>query len=251
MYVIRSSRYVAKDQNRACGLPGTLAGFWLKVKATQFAVMRLQVTGFADVAKYRRGHKVRGSFTMGTCGRLAAMLAAVGVLGGVVLAAGPARADKRVALVIGNGGYRNAPRLANPPSDARDVGEALKRSGFETVVGINLDKAAMDSATVRFSRLARDSDVAIFYYSGHAMQYNGLNYLLPVDARLNDEADLRLLPRVDDIVADLQRAKRACASWCSIPAATIRWPRSSSARSGRPADSPFSAGWPELTIPRA
>src|SRR5262249_41462072 len=129
---------------------------------------------------------------MTTFGRVASMIAALGVLGGVVFAAGPARADKRVALVIGNGGYKNAPRLSNPPRDAQDVGEALKRSGFETVVGIDLDRAGMDSATVRFSRLARDSDVAIFYYSGHAMQYNGINYLMPVDARLTDEADLRL-----------------------------------------------------------
>ena len=61
--------------------------------------------------------------------------------------------------------------------------------------------------TVRFARAARTADVAMFYYSGHAMQFNGVNYLMPVDARLEDEEDLRRLTRVDDIMNDLQQAK--------------------------------------------
>jgi hypothetical protein len=65
----------------------------------------------------------------------------------------------------------------------------------------------MEDATIRFSRAARRADVAMFYYSGHAMQLNGINYLMPVDATLSDEADLRRMARVDDIVADLQQAK--------------------------------------------
>jgi uncharacterized caspase-like protein len=125
----------------------------------------------------------------------------------LLMSAGPASADKRVALVIGNGAYVNAAHLPNPPNDARDVADALKRSGFETMLGIDLDKGGMDAAAVRFARAARDADVAMFYYSGHAMQYAGINYLLPIDAKLTDEADLRLSERVDDIVADLQRAK--------------------------------------------
>ncbi len=124
-----------------------------------------------------------------------------------LMSVAPAAADKRVALVIGNGAYRNAPRLPNPPNDAQDVAAALKRSGFDTIVGLDLDRAGMDAAAIRFARSARDADVALFYYSGHAMQYAGINYLVPVDARLTDEADLRLLARVDDIVADLQKAK--------------------------------------------
>jgi Caspase domain/VHL beta domain len=120
---------------------------------------------------------------------------------------GPALAEKRVALVIGNGAYQNAPRLPNPPNDAEDVGAALKRSGFETILRVDLDKAGMDEAAIAFSRAARAADVAVFYYSGHAMQFAGVNYLMPVDARLNDEADFRRMARVDDIVADLQQAK--------------------------------------------
>jgi hypothetical protein len=120
---------------------------------------------------------------------------------------GPALADKRVALVIGNGAYVNARPLPNPPNDAQDVAAALKRSGFETILGMDLDKAAMDEIEIRFSRVARDADVAVFYYSGHAMQINGINYLAPIDTKLVDAADLRRMERVDDIVADLQQAR--------------------------------------------
>jgi uncharacterized caspase-like protein len=57
------------------------------------------------------------------------------------------------------------------------------------------------------SRAAHDADVALVYYSGHAMQFGGSNYLMPVDAALHDQADLRRLTRIDDIVADLKQAK--------------------------------------------
>jgi uncharacterized caspase-like protein len=123
------------------------------------------------------------------------------------LAAWPASADNRVALVIGNGAYAHAPHLPNPSHDAEDVAAALKRNGFQTIVGIDLDKAGMEEATIKFARAARTADVAMFYYSGHALQYAGINYLIPVDARLTDEADLRRMSRVDEIVADLQQAR--------------------------------------------
>jgi len=65
----------------------------------------------------------------------------------------------------------------------------------------------MEDAAIRFARAARTADVALFYYSGHALQFNGVNYLAPVDTILKDEADLRRMTRVDQIVADLQQAK--------------------------------------------
>lgn len=134
-------------------------------------------------------------------------LAAVVLLPYLALHAAPALADKRVALVIGNGAYRNATPLPNPRNDAQDVAAALTRTGFETIIGIDLDRAGMDKAAVSFNRAARDADVAVFYYSGHALQFAGVNYLMPVDAKLIDEADLRLMARVDDVVTDLQQAK--------------------------------------------
>jgi hypothetical protein len=119
----------------------------------------------------------------------------------------PAFAERRVALVIGNGAYLHAPHLPNPPHDAEDVAAALRRSGFDTVLGLDLDKNKMEDAAINFAKAARNADVAIFYYSGHAMQYAGVNYLIPIDLALTDEADLRRATRVDDILDDLKQAK--------------------------------------------
>jgi hypothetical protein len=115
--------------------------------------------------------------------------------------------EMRVALVIGNGAYQNVPRLPNPRNDATDVATVLKRTGFDTMLAIDLDKAGIEEATIRFARAARAADVALFYYSGHALQFAGANFLVPVDAKMTDETDLRRMTRVDDIVADLQQAK--------------------------------------------
>ncbi|WP_083909709.1 caspase family protein [Rhodopseudomonas sp. B29] len=131
-------------------------------------------------------------------------VAAVALVFGLTL---PGLAETRIALVIGNGAYRNIPRLPNPPKDATAVAAALERSGFDTIKAIDLDERGMEDAAIRFAKAARSADVALFYYSGHAMQFNGVNYLAPVDATLTDESDLRRLTRVDEIVADLQQAK--------------------------------------------
>lgn len=116
-------------------------------------------------------------------------------------------ADARVALVIGNGAYRNVPRLTNPANDATDVAAALKAVGFETIVATDLDRAGMDEIAIRFARVAQNADIALLYYSGHALQFAGVNYLAPTDTQMKDVADLRRLVRLDDMVADLQQAK--------------------------------------------
>jgi Caspase domain len=125
----------------------------------------------------------------------------------LVLFAAPALAETRVALVIGNGAYVHSANLPNPPNDAADVTATLKNSQFDVIGGSNLSQSEMQDLTIRFARMARDADVALFYYSGHAMQFNGVNYLMPIDAELKDEADLKRFTRVDDILEDLQQAK--------------------------------------------
>jgi hypothetical protein len=115
----------------------------------------------------------------------------------------PAFADNRVALVIGNSAYARVPHLPNPVHDAEDVAAALKRSGFEIIVATDLDKAGMDEAMIKFARAARTAEVAMFYYTGHALQFGGINYLVPVDAQINE----RRMVRVDDVIADMQPAK--------------------------------------------
>ena len=99
----------------------------------------------------------------------------------------------RVALVIGNSGYRNVDRLANPANDARLMATVLKTAGF-TLVGdgpqLDLDKPRFDRAVQAFGRALQGADVALFYYSGHGMQVGGVNWLVPVDASPTGPRDL-------------------------------------------------------------
>lgn len=115
---------------------------------------------------------------------------------------------RRVALVLGNSVYKNMPSLQNPKNDAADVETSLKSLGFETVMATDLDRAAMNSAIDRFSRLVPGANVALVYYSGHGMQFAGKNYLLPTDANLESASDVnryRLLP-VEDLIEVLGSA---------------------------------------------
>jgi uncharacterized caspase-like protein len=124
---------------------------------------------------------------------------------------GGAHAEKRVALIIGNSAYQNAPALINPKNDAQDVGKSLRELGFTTIVATDLNRAGMDDALDRFSRSVGGAEIALVYYSGHGMQFAGKNYLLPVDARLVNADDVnrfRLVP-VDDVVDVLQGAPGA------------------------------------------
>lgn len=106
------------------------------------------------------------------------------------LATTPALADKRLALVIGNSAYKNAPGLKNPANDAGDMAGALQRLGFEVLRGINLDYLGMRDIVRRFSEQLPDADVALVFYAGHGLQVAGKNYLVPVDAQIETQADL-------------------------------------------------------------
>lgn len=129
------------------------------------------------------------------------------VLIGCTAASIPAFADRRVALVIGNSAYRNTVQLPNPRNDATDVAKMLKSAGFEVVEGVDLDKRDMDDAFRRFADAAAGADAALFFYGGHGFQFQGTNYLVPVDARLTGGADVGTqMARVDDVLANLQRA---------------------------------------------
>ena len=100
------------------------------------------------------------------------------------------RAGQRVALVIGNGAYKNAGTLANPKNDATDMQAALKAYGFKVILGIDLDKRGLDGKVREFTRLLANADDAVFFYAGHGLQVSGQNYLVPVDAKLEGERDL-------------------------------------------------------------
>jgi formylglycine-generating enzyme required for sulfatase activity len=108
----------------------------------------------------------------------------------LALAGHAAIAAKRVALVIGNGAYTNAPELANPRNDAKDVAAALKALGFEVILGLDLDKRAMDRKILEFADALSGAEAGVFHYSGHGLQVAGVNYLVPVDASLGTAASL-------------------------------------------------------------
>jgi len=105
----------------------------------------------------------------------------------------PARADKRVALVIGNSNYQNVTRLDNPMNDAKLMADTLRGLGFTLVGGaaqIDLDKVKFDGAVESFGNQLPGADVALFYYAGHGVQVRGSNYLVPVGANPTKEADV-------------------------------------------------------------
>jgi hypothetical protein len=129
----------------------------------------------------------------------------------LICSVGAAQADKRVALVIGNSAYKNAPVLLNPKNDAEDIAKSLRDLDFFTIVATDLDRAGMNDALDRFSRAVRGADIALVYYSGHGMQFGGKNYLLPVEAQLESADDVnrfRLMP-LDDVFDVLQSARGA------------------------------------------
>src|SRR5262245_28885153 len=98
--------------------------------------------------------------------------------------------EKRIALVIGNAAYRAATVIANPANDALQMAEALGLLGFEVKFAQDCDINEFDKQLRDFRRKLAGSDAGLFYYSGHALQFGGENYLIPIDARLEEPDDL-------------------------------------------------------------
>lgn len=97
---------------------------------------------------------------------------------------------RRIALVIGNSAYTTAPPLKNPANDARDMAVALKALGFEVSAGINLGQREMKRLIREFGQRLKGGGHGLFYYAGHGVQARGHNYLVPVDAEIQSEADV-------------------------------------------------------------
>jgi uncharacterized caspase-like protein len=106
--------------------------------------------------------------------------------------ASAALADKRVAFVVGNSAYKSVAPLPNPASDAKAMAQILRNVGFDVVEGTNLTRDKMSDKLVDFGRRAQGADVAVFYYAGHGISMDGVNYLLPVDADLKSPAEVKL-----------------------------------------------------------
>src|SRR6266849_2043700 len=120
----------------------------------------------------------------------------------------PLQSERRVALVIGNANYKSSGiSLSNPRNDAQDISAVLAAIGFEVVTAIDTSKRDMDFALQRFARLATNADAALFFYAGHAIQFQGRNFLMPTDAELEDEISVRYQTvGMEEVRAALDRA---------------------------------------------
>lgn len=98
------------------------------------------------------------------------------------------RAEKRVALVIGNGSYRNFQQLDNPVNDARGVAAALRESGFEVILRLDATREDMSQALDQFDQALSKADIGLFYFAGHAAQVDWHNFMVPVSAQLDVSA---------------------------------------------------------------
>ncbi len=121
-----------------------------------------------------------------------------------VFQAGAAEAAKRVALLIGNEKYEATSQLNNPANDVELMKASFEDAGFDTVTTVHdVDRASLVRALRDFEDAATGSEVAIIYYSGHGMEMNGQNFLLPVDVALKSDKD------VEDEAVPLDRVQRS------------------------------------------
>ena len=112
-----------------------------------------------------------------------------------------AATEQRIALVIGNSSYKDAP-LANPVNDATDIANALRQAGFKVILKRNANTRDMRQAIREFGGELRRAQVGLFYFAGHGIQVKGANYLVPVGADIASEAD------TEDLAIDANYALR-------------------------------------------
>lgn len=120
-----------------------------------------------------------------------------------------ALAEKRVALVIGNGKYIHAGELANPVNDASDMAGELKKLGFVVIDGYDLPKAGLEKKVREFATQLQGADVGVFFYAGHGLQVSGVNYIVPVDAELTsaEALDFEMI-RLDVVQRTMERTAK-------------------------------------------
>lgn len=102
----------------------------------------------------------------------------------------PTEMGKRTALIIGNSQYEVG-GLRNPANDAQDMGTALEKLGFDVTLKLNAGQEQMEQAISAFGRQLYQGGVGLFYYAGHGVQVGGENYLIPVNATIESESDVR------------------------------------------------------------
>src|SRR5262249_46494468 len=166
------------------------------------ALGRQLVAVLAIAAKQSADDGCGGSM-FGVTGGMRRRCLLVGLLLALMSIPFPAFADKRIALVIGNGAYVKVPRLPNPTNDSAAMAGLLRKAGFDVVEEkTDLRADAMRRVLRDFSEYVHDADIAVVFYAGHGMEMNGVNYLIPVDATLARDVD------VEDEAVSLDRVIR-------------------------------------------
>ncbi|HQK79199.1 MAG TPA: caspase family protein, partial [Syntrophales bacterium] len=102
----------------------------------------------------------------------------------------PAATERRTALVIGNSAYSSGP-LKNPVNDATAMDAQLKKLGFTVILKKNANLKGMETALTEFGDRLKRGGVGLFFYAGHGLQVNGVNYLVPIGAKINRESDIK------------------------------------------------------------
>jgi hypothetical protein len=117
---------------------------------------------------------------------------------------------RRIALVIGNSKYRSAVQLGNPENDARAIGASLRNIGFDSVTVLtNLTRESLSDALRTFSGDAKTADWAMVYYAGHGVELSGVDYLVPIDAKITSESNAlsQAIP-LTDVMASIEGARK-------------------------------------------
>jgi tetratricopeptide (TPR) repeat protein len=125
-------------------------------------------------------------------------------------AAGATGGERRVALLIGNGNYAKAAHLPNPKRDTEALAQAFKRVGFAVVtLQQDLSRESLAAALQAFAHEADRADWAVVYYAGHGIEVGGINYLIPVDAKLASDRDVSFETiALDQVLVAVESARK-------------------------------------------
>ena len=121
-----------------------------------------------------------------------------------------AKQGRRAALIIGNSAYKSVAALDNPRRDAQKMAAALRAVGFDDVtMAVDVSRDKMIEALRTFAAAADKADWAVVYYAGHGIEVNGVNYLIPVDAKLASDRDVlfEAMP-LDQVMAAIDGARK-------------------------------------------
>jgi len=113
-----------------------------------------------------------------------------------------AASERRLALIIGNGAYKKITQLKNPVNDANDMKKTLENLGFDVIIRTDAGYKEMEDAVREFGEKLKKSDFGLFFYSGHGSQYKGTNFLIPADADIRQDTDLKYKAVQADMVID-------------------------------------------------